>query len=306
MTDNRTPYFQLAILGGGINGVSIARDAAQRGLSVLLLEKMILDQAPALRALNWSMAGLRYLTSYAFGLVKESLQERALLLKNAPHLVKRLPFLFPVYRGDAHPLWMVKLGIALYDWLSPNGEKFHQNLTQAEISAAVPTLLSAGLKGGCSYFDAQMQDNRLVIENMRSAEAEGATLFNYTSASAISRENELFRIETERGPFYSKCLVNATGAWSNLTRTALSLSEDFLVYPTKGVHLVLPQIHSGHALALTAPQDGRLLFVIPWMGYSLLGTTDTPFSGDPDHVAIDPEDRDYLLERCATIFLVLD
>lgn len=293
--------YDLAILGGGINGVAIARDAAQRGLKVILFEKSDFASGASSKSSKLVHGGLRYLTSYSFHLVKESLTERALLLKNAPHLVKPLAFLYPVYKGQDYPLWQVKLGISFYNWLSKR-EFPQRNLAQSEIATLMPNLTMHDLKGGCCYFDAQMQDNRLVIENMLSAEAEGATLLNYTAVTSVKKGRETFHLETEKGSFEAKCVVNATGAWSNLTRTSLHLSENFSVHPTKGVHVVLPQINPTHALALTAPQDGRLFFLIPWMGYSLLGTTDTPFTGNPDKVEAEKEDVDYLLTALSHYF----
>ncbi len=285
----------LAILGGGINGVAVARDAAQRGLTVTLFEKGDFASGASSKSSKLVHGGLRYLSALSFGLVKESLYESSLLLKNAPHLVKPLPFLYPVYKNGQYPLWLVKLAISFYDWLKPNGETRHQNLTARKIGEMTPRMSAEGLKGGCLYYDAQMQDNRLVIENMLSAEQEGATLLNYTEVTQVVKEPQGFQIHSTAGIFRAKCMVNATGAWSNLTRGALELPPSVEVHPTKGVHLVIPQIIKEQALALTAPQDGRLFFLIPWMGYSLLGTTDTPFSGDPGDVKVELEDQEYLL-----------
>lgn len=287
--------YDLAILGGGINGVAIARDAAQRGLKTILFESRDFGSGASSKSSKLAHGGLRYLSHFSFGLVKESLRERARLKANAPHLVKPLPFLYPVYKGDRYPNWMVKLGLSLYDWLSPKEDPTHLNLTPSQLIALQPSLTPKGLKGGCLYYDALMQDNRLVIENMLSAQQEGAILHNHTEVTHIAKTHEGFQITSPLGMIHAKCLVNATGAWSNLTRTFLKLPEAIDVFPTKGVHLVLPQIHPSHALALTAPQDGRLFFLIPWLGYSLIGTTDTPFKGDPAQVSVEPADQQYLL-----------
>lgn len=294
MSIDSLPY-SLAILGGGINGVAIARDAAQRGLRVILFEKRDFGSGASSKSSKLVHGGLRYLTTFSLSLVKESLRESELLLKNAPHLVKPLPFLYPVYRNSPYPLWLAKLGISFYHWLKPNHAKRPHSATPAQISALIPQLTLEGLKGGCLYYDAQMQDNRLVIENMLSAEEEGAALYNYTDVMRVERSENGFQIESSAGTFYAKCLVNATGAWSNLTQDSLHLPSDPTVYPSKGVHLILPQVYSSHALALTAPQDRRLFFLIPWMGYSLLGTTDTPYREDPSEVDVEPEDIYYLL-----------
>lgn len=297
--------YDLAILGGGINGVAIARDAAQRGLKTILFESRDFGSGASSKSSKLAHGGLRYLAHLSFGLVKESLRERARLKANAPHLVKPLPFLYPVYKGDRYPNWMVKLGLSIYDWLSPKEEPTHLNLTPSQLTALQPSLTAKGLKGGCLYHDALMQDNRLVIENMLSAQQEGAILHNYAEVTGIVKTPEGFQITSHLGTISAKCLVNATGAWSCLTRSQLHLPEAISVYPTKGVHLVLPQIHPSHALALTAPQDGRLFFLIPWMGYSLLGTTDTPFKGDPAQVTVEPADQLYLLTALRHYFPTL-
>ncbi|MCE5317326.1 MAG: glycerol-3-phosphate dehydrogenase/oxidase [Parachlamydia sp.] len=297
--------YDLAILGGGINGVAIARDAAQRGLKTILFESRDFGSGASSKSSKLAHGGLRYLAHLSFGLVKESLRERARLKSNAPHLVKPLPFLYPVYSGDRYPHWMVKMGLSLYDWLSPKEEPTHLNLTPSHLTALLPHLTPKGLKGGCLYYDALMQDNRLVIENMLSAQQEGAIAHNYTEVTNIVKTAYGFQLTSHLGPIHARCLVNATGAWSKLTRSLLNLPEAIDVYPTKGVHLVLPQIHPSHALALTAPQDGRLFFLVPWMGYSLLGTTDTPFQGDPTQVTVEPADQQYLLSALRHYFPAL-
>lgn len=297
--------YDVAILGGGINGVAIARDAAQRGLRTILFENRDFGSGASSKSSKLAHGGLRYLSHFSFGLVKESLRERARLKATAPHLVKPLPFLYPVYKGDRYPKWMVQLGLTLYDWLSPKEDPTHLNLTASQLTALLPSLTSKGLKGGSLYYDALMQDNRLVIENMLSAQQEGAVLHNYTEVTSIAKRPEGFEIVSPLGTTSAKLLVNATGAWSNLTRTFLKLPEAIDVHPSKGVHLVLPQIHPSHALALTAPQDGRLFFLIPWMGYSLLGTTDTPFKEDPLKVSVEPADQQYLLTALRHYFPAL-
>ncbi len=286
--------YDLAIIGGGINGAAIARDATLRGLKVILLEKK--DFACGASSKNSKLAhgGLRYLEHFQFSLVKESLRERSRLLKSAPNLVKKLPFIIPVYKKDQRPLWKIKLGLYLYDLLGSGDLEKHHNLSSDQILDLFPQLNKENLCGGCLYYDAIMQDNRLVIENVLAAEDHGATILNYTPVTDfILKDGKMAGVVTPQGKIHAKVVVNATGAWSN--QILQQNGQPALLYPTKGIHLVLPRFHATHALLLFAPQDGRVFFLIPWNGYSLLGSTDTPYQGDPDHVSVDAQNIDYLL-----------
>ena len=297
------PDYDLAIIGGGINGAAIARDAALRGLKTILLEKKDFGCGASSKNSKLVHGGLRYLKSFQFRLIKESLKERAVLLQTAPNLVHPLPFIVPSYSYSPAPFWLLKLGLSLYDFLSPEKLEKHQNLTAADICSFFPALKKEKLKGGCLYFDALMQDNRIVIENILSAESAGADIRNYHRITDfISDKGKVCGIQfqddrsSSTGTVLAKTVVNSTGAWSN------QFLSDSKVYPTKGVHLVLPPLHPTHALLLTAPQDNRVFFVIPWNGYTLLGTTDTPYEGDPDAVQVEQADIDYLLTAFRSYF----
>ena len=197
---------------------------------------------------------------------------------------------------------MIKIGLYIYDYLSPKDSPNHLNLNPAKIGQLFPELKKSGLKGGCLYYDAQMLDNRLVMGNLHSARKNGAVILNYTEVTGLYKVNGkasgvYFKNSNKHeGLCKAKAVVNATGAWSNHILEMDPPSHSYGVYPTKGVHLVIPQINPTHALALTTPQDGRVFFLIPWNGCSLLGTTDTPFPFDPDHVTVTEEDKDYLLK----------
>ncbi len=303
--------YDMIVIGGGINGVAIGRDAALRGLKVLLLEKEDFSSGASSKTSKLAHGGIRYLESLQFFLVRECLQERDLLLENAPHLVKSLKFIYPVYKGDLRPLWKIKLGLFLYDCLKGTSIlPRHRSTSPEEIRHLFPSLKAEGLKGGCLYYDALMQDERLVIENMRSAEEAGAVCRNYCEVTSLIKDNgrvtgvkyrdRLHRKEEKIA--HARYVINATGAWSNGILQMDTPSPKVGVRPTKGIHLILPQMNKDHALILSAPQDNRIFFLIPWNGYSILGTTDSPYQGDLNKLEVLPEEMHYLLDALSHYF----
>lgn len=295
-------FFDLVVVGGGINGAAIARDASLRGLKVLLLEKKDFGSGASTKTSKLAHGGLRYLKQFEFGLVKESLYERNLLLKNAPHLVRPLKFILPVYSHNELPLWLVNLGLHLYDFFARKGNlPKHNQLTKEQILREFPDIESNNLAGGCSYYDAQMKDSRLLIENVLAAEQAGTAVLNYAEVinflwakgkvkGVIFRDVATDKEMTAR----TKVVVNATGAWSDHV-SSLEPGGQSRLAPTKGVHIVVPEMFA-FGLILKVPQDGRVFFVIPWEGHSLIGTTDTFFSGNPDLAKVDEADINYLLK----------
>lgn len=302
---NQEELYDLIIIGGGINGAAIARDAALRKLKVVLLEKNDFGSGASSKTSKLAHGGVRYLEQWQFGLVRESLHERTLLLKNAPHLVKPLPFLMPVYAQDPHSLWKINLGLHIYDLLAGDNDlPKHRRLNSQEILKQIPELRITGLKGGCSFHDAQMLDNRIVIENIVSAERAGAKVFNHTEVTRLIRKNGRIQgvvcnrsLTGQQENIHGKIVVNATGAWSDHIGEMEPNATHCKPSPTKGVHLLVPKlIHTNQALLLRAPQDGRVFFILPWGEFSMIGTTDTFYEGDPDHLVVDSVDVNYLLE----------
>lgn len=303
--NNPRNHTQLLIIGGGINGAAIARDAASRGMSVVLLEKNDFGSGASTKTSKLIHGGLRYLELWEFGLVRESLIEQALLLKNAPHLVHPLPFIYPVYTHDKHPLWKVNLGLYLYDFFARKSRlPPHRKISKQEVLCAYPGIRENGLVGGCQYYDAQMQDNRIVIENVLAAEEAGAIALNYVTVISIQEAGGRVKgvryrdtLTGREGEIVCDIIVNASGAWTNDVKGMLEKGKAGVrVAPTKGVHLVIPRVSLDKALILHAPRDGRVFFVLPWGDHTLLGTTDTFYHGDPDKVGVDEADIDYLLE----------
>ncbi len=310
---SQNPY-DLLVIGGGINGAALSYLAAARGLKVALLEKGDFASGTSSKSTKLIHGGLRYLEHLEFGLVREGLKERYIQMKNAPHLVKRLSFVIPVYRHDPRPLWMMKLGVGLYGFLSGkykiNG---HKNLTANELARLEPGIAKADLLGGVMYDDAQMDDSRLCLENVLSACQKGAHAANYVEVKEFLKDrgtvvgvNAFDLLEKKTLLIQARKIVCATGPWTNELLRMDDKTAHPLVRLTKGVHLVYPGGISRHALLLTTQRDRRIFFVIPWMGNSLIGTTDTDFRGDPDQVEASPEDIEYLLNEAQRFFPSLE
>jgi glycerol-3-phosphate dehydrogenase len=302
----------IVVLGGGINGAAVARDAALRGLSVVLIESHDFAYGASGKTSKLAHGGLRYLEQREFGLVHESLRERNLLLRHASNWVQPLAFLLPVYPGHGRPGWQLKIGLTVYDILSfPSPMPAHRRLSKDVVTREYPHLHREGLRDAYLYYDAQMEDARLVIANVVDAASHGAQCFNYSHLSTLRRTATGFHVGVEfpnNTVTYWNCkaIVNTTGAWSDVVRKALGLSpQKHLVAPTKGVHVVLRHAPPKTALLLQAPQDERVFFVMPWHDRTLVGTTDTPFAENPDRLDITPDDIHYLKKAYAHFFPAL-
>ncbi len=297
--------FDLVIIGGGINGAGVAHDAALRGLKVCLLEMRDFAFGTSSRSSKLIHGGLRYLEHYQFKLVFEGTNERAALRKVAPHLVRPLMFALPVYDGDRHPLWLMDVGLWMYDSLSLfKVEKRHITLRSPKrMLAREPGLNPEGLNGGIIYYDCMTDDARLTLENAMAAAELGHPMITRAKVKRIEPGGKNFATVVAEdqltGPSFTvkgKAVVNCTGAWTDQVREMAEI-EGSVVRPTKGVHLVLPheRLPCKHANALMSPQDGRVFFAIPWKNRTVIGTTDTDYEGDPATPAVSGEDVDYLL-----------
>jgi len=294
--------FDLAVIGGGITGAGVARDAALRGLSCLLLEKGDFGSGTSAKTTRLVHGGLRYLESGDLHLVSESLRERELLLRMAPHLIHPIPILLPVYAGDRRPLWKIRAGLWAYDLLSlGKGTPHYRVLDRRGTLRKSPVLHAEGLRGAGLFYDYQIPfPERLVLENIFSAREHGAYCINYHEVTRVAEQEEGFRLDVRdvlsgaAHHFSARVVINAAGPWAD--RVTSLYREDLArkVRLTKGVHVVV-DADLDHAVLTASPRDDRLFFTIPLEGLTLVGTTDTFWEGDPDQVAPAAEDVDYLL-----------
>lgn len=302
--------YDVLVIGGGINGAAIAHMAALNGMKTALIEKGDFASGTSSKSTKLIHGGLRYLEHFEFGLVKESLHERAIQLKSAPHLVKPLEFIIPVYKDDLRPFWMMRLGVRLYDILSGKHHiGKHQPIRREEIVDHIPEINKEGLLGGLIYYDAQMDDARLCLENVLSAKEKGAHVANYTEAKSFIQEHGKTVGVIAQDILGQKILdirakkvICATGPWTNNFKNRENSRSPHKIRTTKGVHLVYNERFSEKALLLTTKNDRRIFFVIPWHGHSLIGTTDTDYQGDPDLVKVEEEDIAYLMENLKRFF----
>ena len=293
--------FDLIVVGGGIIGAGIARDAALRGLKTLLLEKEDFAYGTTSRSSRLIHGGLRYLRRLEFRLVRQDMREREILLGIAPHLVHPLPFVIPITR----PLDRVAFafGMHLYDLLSFDKTlpSCHR-LSRRETLELEPGLDLEGLVGSYLYYDCQVPfAERLCLENVLSAAEHGALVVNHAEVTGLLRSgNTVCGVQIRdvlSGEVYeaaARVVVNAAGHWVDCVRGMLHSSARPMVRRTKGIHLLTSQV-SRNAVIRFARADGRLFFIIPWQGYSLIGTTDTDYSGDLDAVHAGADDVAYLL-----------
>ncbi len=307
----REQTFDVLVVGGGIIGAGIARDAALRGFHVALVEQRDLAWGTTSRPTRLIHGGLRYLEIYDFGLVRSDLHEREVLLKVAPHLVHPLPFLMPHYDASLFYRSKLRAGMELYDILSFDKSLPNRKwLTREEVLAEEPTMKPEGLQGAWRYFDAQVPHvERLVVENALDAASHGACILNHARADEFvrsadgrvtgARVKDVLSGETIE--VRARVTVNASGPWLDFTDGQIRPGRPPLLRLTKGVHLVTPN-GTKNAIVQFARSDGRLFFVTPWLGYSLVGTTDTDFVGDPALAEADSEDVAYLQTEARQAF----
>ncbi len=280
--------YDIAIIGGGATGLGVALDAAARGFSVVVVESHDFAKGTSSRATKLVHGGVRYLAQGNISLVREALHERTRLLANAPHLAQPLPFVMPSYKFWEAPFYGV--GLKMYDALAGKaGLGPTEFLNRAETLQLQPTARQAGLRGGVKYWDGQFDDARLALALARSAARAGALLVNYCAATGLVHEGGklvgLHVADRESGQaltLRAKCIVNAAGVWVDQLRVldgqAIGREAKPMVAPSQGVHIVVDRsfLPTDHALLVPKTADGRVLFAVPWLGKTILGTTDTP------------------------------
>lgn len=301
--------FDVLVIGGGIYGSWIAYQASVSGLKVALVDQSDWGCATSSASSKLLHGGLRYLERFEIGMVRKSLQERRELNRLLPHHVRPLKFLLPVYRHSRVGRFRLKLGLWLYDRLAGRNQPVepHRRYSATDLLQQESSLSSEQLLGGFSYGDCGTDDFRMILEIVDSAISAGAVACNYVSAEKLLTSNgritgaSLFDAESrESFPVNASLVVNAAGPWVNRLSTnndtgAGTTASEVPVRLTKGVHLVMPALSSGNAVLLTARSDGRVFFLIPWYGRTLLGTTDTDYHGNPADVCVEQSDVDYLL-----------
>lgn len=301
----------LLIIGGGITGAALAWDAALRGLRVALVERADFGGATSQATSKLIHGGLRYLKNAELGLVRESLRERRLLQRIAPHLVWPLPFLIPCYPKGNTP-GMIRAGMLLYDLLSFDRNRgmdaahkmpSHRWLSSAAVMEAEPGVDGRALRGGAVYYDAQNQPERIVLELLLGAASLGAVIANYAELTSVEqRDGRVSAVEVTdrlsgtRHHVEASMVVNVAGPWADTIDRLFGTGEDIALLRSKGIHLVTRPISRTHALVLRTGA-GRHFFVIPWRGMSLIGTTDTRYEGALDELAATDEDVQTFLDE---------
>jgi glycerol-3-phosphate dehydrogenase len=308
--------FDIAVIGGGITGAGIALDAALRGLSVALVEKRDFASGTSSRSSKLIHGGLRYLEQFHFGLVRESLHERAVLSRMAPHLSEPLPFLVPLYASsDRSPLGSNKLklsvGLWLYDSLAgkENIER-HCWLSPDEVVRLAPAIDREGLRGAFLYYDCLTDDARLVIEVIKAAANHGAFVANYAAVQSIHTSHRSTNLQIEDGltkkgfELRARIVVNAAGVWSDEVSRLSDPTAPSKLRPSKGIHIVLPsgKFKSKTAALIPSLGENRFLFVIPWQGRIVVGTTDEDYVGDLDEPRAEESEIERIMKSVARAF----
>jgi len=305
--------FDLIVIGGGINGAGIARDAAMRGLRVCLLEQADLCHGTTRWSSRLIHGGLRYLEHFEFGLVRESLRERETLLRIAPHLVQPLQLLIPIYRGGRRSRLAITAGMWLYDLLS-RGKSLpsHEMLSAAQALEHLPGLWAEGLDGAATYYDAQLTwPERLVVENAVAAHAAGADIRTYAHVNRILTKNRRvagvrytdLRTDAQHD-IEAATVINAAGPWVDRVLSGLDGKLPKFMGGTKGTHIVVGPFEGAPRMAcyVEAGTDGRPFFILPWNRQWLIGTTDIRFDGNPGMVKTSPDEVRYLLDETNRVF----
>lgn len=298
----KADVYDLFIVGGGVNGTGIAADACGRGLSVMLCEQSDLASATSSASSKLIHGGLRYLEHYEFRLVREALAEREVLLENAPHLIKPLRFVLP-HRPHLRPAWMIRIGLFLYDHLTSRGKLPSSKGFRIE-AGEKSNPLNDSINYGFKYSDCRVDDSRLVILNAIAAREQGATILTRNRCQSAYRKNGLWHISVEdlvTGKVTycrAKALINAAGPWAQrFIEGKLQQESPRNVRLIKGSHFVVPKMYQGDEAYILQNEDHRIVFVIPYNNdFTLIGTTDKEYLGDPKDVAMDREEEAYLLD----------
>lgn len=298
--------YDLVVIGGGITGAGILRDAALRGLKVALFERDDFASGTSSRSSKLIHGGLRYLEQLNLSLVFESTHERARLMRLSRNLVHPLPFLLPVHRSSRNGLLKIAAGMWLYDLLASfRNYRMHRVLGRRSLLAREPAIRPEGLRGGVLYYDAMTDDARLTLETVLDGVEAGGVAMNRTEVTGIAVTGGRVRAVAVRDRLTGRevevatgCVICAAGPWTEAVLARIGAAETGpRLRPTKGTHIVLSRetLPLSHAVVMSSPLDGRVMFAIPWRGATVIGTTDTDHAGGADDVFADRADVDYLL-----------
>lgn len=288
--------YDIAVIGGGINGVGIANDAAGRGLSVFLCEKDDLASHTSSASSKLIHGGLRYLEHKEFRLVREALAEREVLLAKAPHIIKPMRFIMP-HRPHLRPAWLIRAGLFFYDHLGKREKLLGSNLIYFKEDSPLKPAITRGFE----YSDCTVDDARLVVLNALQAKEKGAKVVTRTRCIKAYRQQELWHLELQTGAelyqIRAKALVNAAGPWvEEIISENLQLKSPYQIRLIQGSHIVVPQLYDCHKAFIMQNEDRRIVFAIPYLEqYTLIGTTDQEYLDDPQKVEITEVEIDYLL-----------
>ena len=293
----RTQTYRVAVVGGGINGAGIAWELARRDYDVTLFEKGECGAQTSSATTKMIHGGLRYLEHLHFALVRESLRERAWLLEHLPQLVRPMEILLPLYDDSPRGKITIRAGLVLYDLLAGRQNiARHRALSAKEIAARVP-VIETGLRGGFSYWDAQVDDHQLVRTVIASAIREGVDVREQTRVTRLARDGDGWIVRTDRGETRVDLVINAAGPWMNELLAANGIRARYVLSLVRGSHLVLRHRVSEAGLLLQSTSDRRVFFVLPWKGTTLVGTTEVVQRESPDRVHATDEEIDYLIAR---------
>lgn len=313
ITKMKSENFDLVVIGGGINGAGVARDAAARGMRVALIESRDFASGTSSKSSKLIHGGIRYLENLEFKLVFEALNERTKLFEMAPHLVHPLRFMIPLYQESRVGMFKMGLGMWLYDALSLfQAPELHERFDSSETMNRMPALRSTNLLGSFVYSDAYMDDDRLVLETLRSANEYDAVCANYVGAygakfdqngliSAVQCED---KVSGEKFSIKTRHVISSVGPWTDELGENLFQDWKKILRPTKGVHITLPKdrLPLSSAVVMGAEKSNRIVFGIPRHEMIIIGTTDTDYKEAPENVSATPDDIEYLLKITADYF----
>ena len=297
-----TDIFDILIIGGGINGAGIARDASGRNLKVCLVEKNTVGSATSSWSTKLIHGGLRYLENYEFRLVRESLKEREIIKKIAKDIIKPIPFIIP-HIPTQRPKWLIQIGLFLYDKLG--GKTSLPKSKKINISSAIPNILKNKYNTGFEYYDLQVDDKKLVQLNIDDAKRNGAIIFENKTVTDVLRNKDFWSIKlNDNTIIQSKILINASGPWINeVLKKTIKINSKKVIRLVKGSHIITKKLYEHNKAFTLQNPDKRIVFVIPYKkNYSLIGTTEIEVE-TPDNPKIDKDEIDYLINTVNNFFI---